>query len=114
MLSISIASASASDESLELTQPSFKFFNISPMRLGVNQNLTQDFAKAIYNDTPELKTAEITGRKGDMQINPDGTKTMETGSKKMIYRWNSDLNIINGFGEVLGEVLINTISAAAD
>jgi hypothetical protein len=26
---------------------------------------------------PALKTAEITGRKGDMQINPDGTKTME-------------------------------------
>jgi hypothetical protein len=48
---------------------------------GVNQSLTQDFAKAIYNDTPELKTAEITGRKGDMQINPDGTKTMETGSE---------------------------------
>jgi hypothetical protein len=45
--------------------------------LKFNQNLTQDFAKAIYNDTPELKTAEITGRKGDMQINPDGTKTME-------------------------------------
>jgi hypothetical protein len=51
---------------------------------GVNQNLTQDFAKAIYNDTPELKTAEITGRKGDMQINPDGTKTMEVGGKKMM------------------------------
>jgi hypothetical protein len=32
-------------------------------------------------------TAEITGRKGDMQINPDGTKTMETGGKKMIYQW---------------------------
>jgi hypothetical protein len=46
---------------------------------GVNQNLTQDFAKAIYNDTPELKTAEITGRKGDMQINPDGTKTITGG-----------------------------------
>jgi hypothetical protein len=54
--------------------------------LRVNQNLTQDFAKAIYNDTPTLKTAEITGRKGDMQINPDGTKTMETGGKKMIYQ----------------------------
>jgi hypothetical protein len=40
-------------------------------------------AKAIYNDTPELKTAEITGRKGDMQINLDGTKTMETGGEKM-------------------------------
>jgi RTX toxin RtxA len=42
---------------------------------GIDQNLTQDLAKAIYNDTPELRTAEITGRKGDMQINPDGTKT---------------------------------------
>jgi hypothetical protein len=81
-----------SDELLELIQPSFKFSNISPARLdssvctdirrialvgcgtdGVNQNLTQDFARAIYNDTPTLKTAEITGRKGDMQINPDGT-----------------------------------------
>jgi hypothetical protein len=36
----------------------------------------------------------ITGRKGDMQINPDGTKTMETGSEKMIYQWNDDLNIV--------------------
>jgi hypothetical protein len=25
-------------------------------------------------------------RKGDMQINPDGTKTMETGGEKMIYQ----------------------------
>jgi hypothetical protein len=41
----------------------------------------------VYNDTPTLKTAEITGRKGDMQINPDGTKTMEMGGKKMIYQW---------------------------
>jgi hypothetical protein len=32
---------------------------------GIDQNLTQDLAKAIYNDTPELRTAEITGRKGD-------------------------------------------------
>jgi hypothetical protein len=29
-----------------------------------------------------------------MQINPDGTKTMETGGKKMIYQWNDDLNIV--------------------
>jgi hypothetical protein len=49
----------------------------------MTKNLTQDFARAIYNDTPTLKTAEITGRKGDMQINPNGTKTMETGGKKM-------------------------------
>ncbi|VVH51237.1 hypothetical protein BPUTSESOX_627, partial [uncultured Gammaproteobacteria bacterium] len=75
---------------------------------GVNQSLTQDFAKAIYNDTPELKTAEITGRKGDMQINADGTKTMEMGSEKMIYQWNSDLNIITRQTEEskrVGEIL---------
>jgi hypothetical protein len=29
-----------------------------------------------------------------MQINPDGTKTMETGGEKMIYQWNDDLNIV--------------------
>jgi hypothetical protein len=54
----------------------------------IKQGLTRDFAKMIYDNIPALKTAEITGRKGDMQINPDGTKTMETGSEKMIYQWN--------------------------
>jgi uncharacterized FAD-dependent dehydrogenase len=29
-----------------------------------------------------------------MQINPDGTKTMEAGGEKMIYQWNGDLNVI--------------------
>jgi hypothetical protein len=29
-----------------------------------------------------------------MQINADGTKTMEMGSEKMIYQWNDDLNIV--------------------
>jgi hypothetical protein len=34
-----------------------------------------------------------------MQINPDGTKTMETGSEKMIYQWNDDLNsLLQYFG----------------
>jgi hypothetical protein len=61
------------------------------MSLWVNQNLTQDFAKAIYNDTPTLKTAEITGRKGDMQINPDGTKTMETGVGTMTDKINTGI-----------------------
>ncbi|CAC9629624.1 hypothetical protein, partial [uncultured Gammaproteobacteria bacterium] len=62
----------------------------------------------MYNDTPELKTAEITGRKGNMQINPDGTKTMETGSEKMIYQWNDDLNIVTQQTEEskrVGEIL---------
>jgi hypothetical protein len=48
----------------------------------------------IYDNIPALKTAEITGRKGDMQINPDGTKTMEAGGEKMIYQWNDDLNVM--------------------
>jgi hypothetical protein len=45
-----------------------------------------------------------------MQINPDGTKTMETGGKKMIYQWNDDLNIVTQQTEEskrAGEVLEN-------
>jgi hypothetical protein len=43
-----------------------------------------------------------------MQINTDGTKTMETGSEKMIYQWNADLNIVTQQTEEsrrVGEVL---------
>jgi hypothetical protein len=74
----------------------------------------REYLRCFYHltDTPTLKTAEITGRKGDMQINPDGTKTMETGGKKMIYQWNDDLNIVTQQTEE--EILINTISATAD
>jgi hypothetical protein len=38
----------------------------------------------------------------------DGTKTMETGSEKMIYQWNADLNIVTQQTEEskrVGEVL---------
>jgi hypothetical protein len=45
-----------------------------------------------------------------MQINPDGTKTMETGSEKMIYQWNDDLNIVTQQTEEskrAGEILEN-------
>ncbi|CAB5493969.1 hypothetical protein THERMOS_25, partial [Bathymodiolus thermophilus thioautotrophic gill symbiont] len=48
----------------------------------------------MYNNTPALKSAEITGRHGDIQINPDGTKTMVVGGEKMIYQWNADLDIV--------------------
>ncbi|CAB5499794.1 C80 family cysteine peptidase, partial [Bathymodiolus thermophilus thioautotrophic gill symbiont] len=61
---------------------------------GANQDLTRNFAKTIYNNTPALKSAEITGRHGDIQINPDGTKTMVVGGEKMIYQWNADLDIV--------------------
>jgi hypothetical protein len=75
---------------------------------GINQNLTKNFATTVYNDTPSLRDAEVTGRKGEMQINTDGTKTMETGSEKMIYQWNADLNIVTQQTEEskrVGEVL---------
>jgi hypothetical protein len=42
----------------------------------IRQGLTRNFAKMIYDNIPALKTAEITGRKGDMQINPDGTPSV--------------------------------------
>jgi hypothetical protein len=45
-----------------------------------------------------------------MQINPDGTKTMETGSEKMIYQWNDDLNIVTQQTEEFNQV--NLISLA--
>ncbi|CAB5496063.1 C80 family cysteine peptidase, partial [Bathymodiolus thermophilus thioautotrophic gill symbiont] len=75
---------------------------------GANQDLTRNFAKTIYNNTPALKSAEITGRHGDIQINPDGTKTMVVGGEKMIYQWNADLDIVTQQTEEskrVGEIL---------
>jgi hypothetical protein len=51
-----------------------------------------------------------------MQINPDGTKTMEAGGEKMIYQWNDDLNVITRqtkeskrVGEILEEKYHNLL-----
>ncbi|MBA5249079.1 MAG: hypothetical protein FE834_06040, partial [Gammaproteobacteria bacterium] len=60
---------------------------------GINQTLTKDFAKAVYTNE-NLKNIEVTGRKGEVQINADGTKTMVVGGEKMIYQWNEDLKLI--------------------
>ncbi|MBA5249988.1 MAG: hypothetical protein FE834_10775, partial [Gammaproteobacteria bacterium] len=60
---------------------------------GINQTLTKDFAKAVY-EKDILKNVEVTGRKGEVQINADGTKTMAVGGEKMIYQWNEDLKLI--------------------
>jgi hypothetical protein len=53
-----------------------------------------------------------------MQINPDGTKTMETGGKKMIYQWNDDLNIVTQqteeskrSGEILENLKLGCVSS---
>ncbi|CAB5497556.1 C80 family cysteine peptidase, partial [Bathymodiolus thermophilus thioautotrophic gill symbiont] len=58
---------------------------------GVNQSLAKVFAKTIYRDTPALKNAEVTGRKGQVQVNKEGTKTMTTGGSKTIYSWNEEV-----------------------
>jgi hypothetical protein len=63
---------------------------------------------SMVSDEPS-GSAEITGRKGNMQINPDGTKTMETGGEKMIYQWNADLNIITKQTEESNNVGVGVI-----
>jgi hypothetical protein len=52
-----------------------------------------------------------------MQINPDGTKTMETDGAKMIYQWNDDLNIVTQqteeskrAGEILGNLKLGCVN----
>ncbi|OJA03647.1 C80 family cysteine peptidase, partial [Bathymodiolus thermophilus thioautotrophic gill symbiont] len=63
----------------------------------INNALAWDFARAVYSNTPMLKNAEITGRRGDFQVNTDGTKTMAKNGKKIILQWNHYL------GRVVGE-----------
>jgi hypothetical protein len=36
---------------------------------------------------PALRTAQITGRGGELEINENGTKTMKTGGAKTVYSW---------------------------
>ncbi|OJA03747.1 hypothetical protein, partial [Bathymodiolus thermophilus thioautotrophic gill symbiont] len=52
------------------------------------------FARAVYNNIPTLKNADITGRAGEVQVNDDGTKTMKTGGAKTVYSWR-DGNIVS-------------------
>ncbi|WP_237731948.1 C80 family cysteine peptidase, partial [Bathymodiolus thermophilus thioautotrophic gill symbiont] len=61
---------------------------------GVGKTLTKDFARAVYNNIPTLKNADITGRAGEVQVNDDGTKTMKTGGAKTVYSWR-DGNIVS-------------------
>jgi hypothetical protein len=37
---------------------------------------------------PALRTAQITGRGGEVEINENGTKTMKTGGTKTLYSWH--------------------------
>ncbi|CAB5497277.1 hypothetical protein THERMOT_665, partial [Bathymodiolus thermophilus thioautotrophic gill symbiont] len=58
----------------------------------VRKGLTKDFARAVYNNIPTLRNADITGRTGEVQVNDDGTKTMKTGGAKTVYSWrNGDI-----------------------
>jgi hypothetical protein len=36
---------------------------------------------------PALRTAQITGRGGELEVNENGTKTMKTGGTKTVYSW---------------------------
>ncbi|WP_139682241.1 C80 family cysteine peptidase, partial [thiotrophic endosymbiont of Bathymodiolus puteoserpentis (Logatchev)] len=48
----------------------------------IKQGLARNFAKTIYDNMPALRTAQITGRGGEVEINENGTKTMKTGGTK--------------------------------
>jgi hypothetical protein len=43
----------------------------------VGCSLARNFAKTIYDNMPALRTAQITGRGGEVEINENGTKTIE-------------------------------------
>ncbi|SSC11123.1 hypothetical protein BPUTEOSOX_950, partial [thiotrophic endosymbiont of Bathymodiolus puteoserpentis (Logatchev)] len=53
----------------------------------IKQGLARNFAKTIYDNMPALRTAQITGRGGEVEINENGTKTMKTGGTKTLYSW---------------------------
>jgi hypothetical protein len=42
----------------------------------IKQGLARNFAKTIYDNMPALRTAQITGRGGELEINENGTKTI--------------------------------------
>jgi hypothetical protein len=56
--------------------------------VNIKQGLARNFAKTIYDDIPELRSAKITGRGGEIEVNKDGTKTMKTGGTKTVYSWH--------------------------
>jgi hypothetical protein len=50
----------------------------------IKQGLARNFAKTIYDNMPALRTAQITGRGGELEVNENGTKTMKTGGTKTL------------------------------
>jgi hypothetical protein len=48
----------------------------------IKQGLARNFAKTIYDNMPALRTAQITGRGGELEVNENGTKTMKTWGYK--------------------------------
>ncbi|WP_202753113.1 C80 family cysteine peptidase, partial [Bathymodiolus thermophilus thioautotrophic gill symbiont] len=52
-----------------------------------SQELSKAYAKQFYT-LKHLRGAIVTGRVGDMQINPDGSKTMAKNGQKTIHNWD--------------------------
>jgi hypothetical protein len=50
---------------------------------------SESYAKQLYTRR-YLRDASVTGRLGDMQVNKDGTKTMNSDDQKIIHRWNHE------------------------
>ncbi|MBA5249084.1 MAG: hypothetical protein FE834_06065, partial [Gammaproteobacteria bacterium] len=52
-----------------------------------SEEFSKAYAQQLYKK-PYLRGADVTGREGDIQVNPNGTKTMQVGKKKIIHSWN--------------------------
>ncbi|MBA5249078.1 MAG: hypothetical protein FE834_06035, partial [Gammaproteobacteria bacterium] len=93
---------------------------------GIKQDLTRKFAQSVYARIPALQDATITGRKGEVQVNDNGTKTMQTNGKKTIYSWNDgklvvetkkakttadklehSLNLLNDQKQIVEDLIVN-------
>ncbi|VVH63380.1 hypothetical protein BSPWISOX_1427, partial [uncultured Gammaproteobacteria bacterium] len=55
-----------------------------------NERLSQSYAKQLYT-RKYLRNTSVTGRLGDIQVNEDGSKTMNDKDQKIIHRWNYEL-----------------------
>jgi hypothetical protein len=73
-----------------------------------NEELSKNYAKQLYT-REYLRGASVTGRIGDIQVNADGSKTMDSPNQKIIHSWDYGNNkpvwtteSSKNIGEVLG------------
>ncbi|MBA5249218.1 MAG: hypothetical protein FE834_06775, partial [Gammaproteobacteria bacterium] len=72
-----------------------------------SEEFSKAYAQQLYKK-PYLRGADVTGREGDIQVNPDGSKTMQVGKNKIIHSWNYEhqkLESITEGARHIGDIL---------